>query len=216
MMTVAPELPGALELTRALVAAKVVVSLGHTDATYAQALSAVEAGASSVTHLFNAMRPMHHRDPGVVGAALDLPELSCELICDGLHVDGPALRIAQRAKGSGAIRLVTDAIAAAGMPDGEYRLGTTRVIVTDGRATLGDHASLAGSTLTMADAVRNAVWMLGIEVETAVSLAAANPARLLGLADRKGTVAAGYDADLVVLGDDLHVARTMVGGEWVA
>ena len=215
MMTIAPELPCALELTRALVAARVVVSLGHTEATYAQALSAVEAGASSVTHLFNAMRPMHHRDPGVLGAALDLPELSCELICDGLHVDGPALRIAQRAKGSGGIRLVTDAIAAAGMPDGEYRLGAGRVVATNGRVTLAGGGGLAGSTLTMADAVRNAVRMLGVPVETAVSYATANPARLLGLADRKGRVVAGCDADLVVLGDDLSVVRTMLGGEWV-
>jgi N-acetylglucosamine-6-phosphate deacetylase len=215
MMTVAPELPGALELTRALVAAEVVVSLGHTDATYDQTVRAVEAGASSVTHLFNAMRPMHHRDPGVLGAALELPELNCELICDGLHVDGPALRIAHRAKGPGAIRLVTDATAAAGMPDGEYRLGAGRVVAANGRATVAGGSSLAGSTLTMADAVRNAVRLLGVPVHTAVSFATATPARLLGLADRKGRLAAGYDADLVVLGDDVSAVRTMLGGEWL-
>ena len=123
-----------------------IVSLGHTNATYGEALAAVDAGASAVTHLFNAMRPLHHRDPGVIGAALDLAGLSCELICDGLHVDGPALRIAHRAKGPSGIRLVTDAIEAAGMADGEYRLGHATVTVRDGRATHpGDWSALPGA-----------------------------------------------------------------------
>jgi N-acetylglucosamine-6-phosphate deacetylase len=215
MMTIAPELPGALELTSALATAGAVVSLGHTDASYDQALAAARAGATSVTHLFNAMRPMHHRDPGVVGAALDLPDVSCELICDGLHVAGPALRLAERAKGPGGVRLVTDAIEATGMPDGDYRLGGATVTARDGRAVVPGTDRLAGSTLTMQDAVRNAVLMLGVTVEAAVALASANPARLLGIADRKGALAPGYDADLVVLGDDLDVERTMVAGAWL-
>ncbi len=214
MMTVAPELPGALELIAGLVEAGVVASLGHTDASYDDTVAAVQVGASAVTHLFNAMRPMHHRDPGIVGAALDLPGLSCELICDGLHVEGPTLRIALRSKGPSGVRLVTDAIEAAGMPDGDYRLGSATVTVRGGRATTPGTERLAGSTLTMAEAVRNAVWMLGVTVEDAVNLASANPARLLGIADRKGAIAAGSDADLVVLGDELDVRGTMVGGAW--
>jgi N-acetylglucosamine-6-phosphate deacetylase len=215
MMTLAPELPGALELTAALAEAGVVASLGHTDADYDDAVAAVQAGATAVTHLFNAMRPMHHRDPGVVGAALDLPGLSCELICDGIHVKGPMLRIALRSKGLSGVRLVTDAIAAAGMPDGDYRLGSEAVAVRGGRATAFGGERLAGSTLTMAEAVRNAVWMLGVTVEDAVVLASVNPARLIGLADRKGAIVAGFDADLVALGDDLDVRGTMVGGTWL-
>jgi N-acetylglucosamine-6-phosphate deacetylase len=215
MMTIAPELPGALELTSALATAGAVVSLGHTDASYDQALAAARAGATSVTHLFNAMRPMHHRDPGVVGAALDLPDVSCELICDGLHVAGPALRLAERTKGPRGVRLVTDAIEATGMPDGDYRLGGATVTARDGRAVVPGTNRLAGSTLTMQDAVRNAVLMLGVTVEAAVALASANPARLLGIGDRKGALAPGYDADLVVLGDDLDVERTMVAGAWL-
>lgn len=215
MMTVAPELPGALELIAELANAGVVASLGHTDASYDDSVAAVQAGATAVTHLFNAMRPMHHRDPGIVGAALDLPGLSCELICDGLHVEGPLLRVALRSKGPSAVRLVTDAIEAAGMPDGAYRLGRSAVTVQGGRATTPGTDRLAGSTLTMAEAVRNAVWMLGVTVEDAVRLASANPARLLGIADRKGQIAAGFDADLVALGDDLDVRGTMVGGTWV-
>ena len=215
MMTLAPELPGALELTAALAEAGVVASLGHTDADYDDAVAAVQAGATAVTHLFNAMRPMHHRDPGVVGAALDLPGLSCELICDGIHVKGPMLRIAFRSKGLSGVRLVTDAIEAAGMPDGDYRLGSETVAVRAGRATAFGGERLAGSTLTMAEAVRNAVSMLGMTVEDAVVLASANPARLIGLADRKGAIVAGFDADLVALGDDLDVRGTMVGGTWV-
>jgi N-acetylglucosamine-6-phosphate deacetylase len=125
------------------------------------------------------------------------------------------LRIAFRSKGLSGVRLVTDAIEAAGMPDGDYRLGGETVAVRAGRATAVGGERLAGSTLTMAEAVRNAVWMLGVTVEDAVVLASVNPARLIGLADRKGAIVAGFDADLVALGDDLDVRGTMVGGTWV-
>ncbi len=214
-MTFAPELTGALDLVRTLVQADVVASVGHSDASYEQTLDAVSAGARAVTHLFNAMRPWHHRRPGVVGAALDLPQVSAELICDGAHVAPAALRLAYRAKGRDRIRLVTDAMQAAGMPDGDYRLGAARVTVTDGQATRPDGGSLAGSTITMQGAVRNAVRFLGVSVEDAVALASTNPARLLGLQARKGAIAAGMDADLTVLDDDLQVCGTLVAGEWV-
>lgn len=216
MMTIAPELQGALEVIAALAGAGVVASLGHSDADYAQAKASVSAGARSVTHLFNAMAPLHHRRPGLLGAALDLPELGCELICDGVHVDPLVMRLALRAKGVGGLRLVTDAISAAGMPDGEYRLGSVPVQVRDARATLIDGDSIAGSTLTMDAALANAVRFLGVSVEEAVTLGSTNPAALLGLQDRKGAIAAGYDADLAVLDEDLRAASTMVSGRWVS
>ncbi len=214
LMTLAPELPGGLRLIASLVEAGVVASLGHTDATYEQARAGAEAGARAATHLFNAMPPLHHRHPGVLGAVLDLPEISCELICDGVHVDPSVLRVAYRAKGATGIRLVTDAMQATGMPDGEYLLGAARVAVVEGRASLAGGGSIAGSTLTMEGAVRNAVRFLRVRVEEAAALASHNPARLLGLSDRKGSVAAGMDADLVVLDDELRVCATLVAGAW--
>jgi N-acetylglucosamine-6-phosphate deacetylase len=215
-MTFAPELPGALGLVRTLADADVVASIGHSDATYDTTCAAVRAGARAATHAFNAMRPYHHRgDPGVLGAVLDLPEVSCELICDGFHVQPVALRLVYRTKGVAGVRLVTDAMQAAGMADGSYRLGSSDVTVTDGHAMITGGASIAGSTLTMGEAVKNAVRFLGVGVEDAVVMASGNPARLLGLGDRKGAVAEGMDADLAILDDDLSVSGTVVRGVWV-
>jgi N-acetylglucosamine-6-phosphate deacetylase len=176
----------------------------------------VAAGARSATHLFNAMRPLHHREPGAVGAVLDCDALSCELICDGLHVDPAALRLAWRAKGTGGVRLVTDAMQAAGMPDGTYMLGGAPVEVRSGRTRLGSGEVIAGSTLTMDVALRNAVRFLRVPVADASAMASQNPARVLGIERRKGAIAAGLDADLVVLDDSLHVCATMVEGGWVS
>ncbi len=215
VMTLAPELPGALALIELLAREGVVASVGHTDATYRQVREAVDAGASSATHLFNAMPPFRHRAPGVVGAALDLPELSCELICDGVHVDPVAMRVICRAKGISGVRLVTDAMAAAGMPDGEYRLGGRPVSVKEGRAVLKGGESIAGSTLTMQAAVHNAVGLLGLSVEEAIAMASTNSAALLGLGDRKGAIEPGFDADMLVLDESLAVQATMVAGEWL-
>ncbi len=216
VMTFAPEVPGALDLVRRLRRAGVVASIGHTAAAEAEVRDAVRAGATAATHVFNAMPAFHHRAPGAAGAVLDLDAVSCELICDGVHVDPVAMRLLYRAKGAGGVRLVTDAVAASGMPDGEYPLGHRTVSVSEGRATLTGSASLAGSTLTMEAAVGNAVRMLGISVAQAVLLASTNPARLLGLQERKGAVAAGLDADLVVLDEQLAVEATMIAGRWVA
>jgi N-acetylglucosamine-6-phosphate deacetylase len=216
MMTIAPELPGALEVIATLADRGVVASLGHSDAEDSVARAAVRAGARSVTHLFNAMAPLHQRRPGLVGAALDGKELRCELICDGVHVDPAVMRLALRAKGVGGLRLVTDAISAAGMGDGEYRLGDAEIHIREGRATLADDDEvIAGSTLTMDAALANAVRFLGVTVGEAVRMGSANPAALLGLQDRKGAIAAGYDADLAVLDEDLRACATMVGGRWV-
>jgi N-acetylglucosamine-6-phosphate deacetylase len=215
MMTVAPELAGAVSLIRRLVSGGAVCSLGHSDASLEEARAAVAAGARSATHVFNAMPPLHHRAPGLLGAVLDLDSVDCELICDGVHADPVAMRLVCRAKGPDRLHLVTDAISAAGMEDGEYRLGGLRVRVVAGRAVLAEHDSLAGSTLTMDAAVANAVSMLGLSVEEAVGAASRGPARLLGLDGSKGSIAAGMDADLVVLDAELRACGTMVGGRWV-
>jgi N-acetylglucosamine-6-phosphate deacetylase len=214
MVTLAPELPGALSLVSRLADAGVVASLGHSDASYEEARAAARAGARSVTHLFNAMPPFHHRSPGIVGAALELDALTCELICDGAHVDPAVLRVALRAKGVSGVRLVTDAMEAAGLPDGTYRLGAAPVTVSGGRAVIAGTDTIAGSTLTMDAAVRGAVRFLGVAVEEAVAMASAAPARLLGLGERKGAIAVGWDADLVLLDEELRVLRTMIGGAW--
>jgi len=216
MVTLAPELAGGIPIVRELASRDVVVSLGHTDARYREVGAAVAEGARSVTHLFNAMRPLHHREPGVVGASLDLEELSCELICDGVHVDPAALRLAWRAKGTGGVRLVTDAMQAAGMPDGSYALGGLPVEVRSGRARSAGGEAIAGSTLTMDGALRNAVRFLRVPVVDASAMASGNPARVLGIDRRKGAIAAGLDADLVVLDDSLRVCATMVEGGWVS
>ncbi len=193
------------------------VSLGHTDATYDQARAAVQAGARGVTHAFNAMRPLHHREPGMVGAALDLDHLTCEVICDGIHVDPVVVRLLVERKGPGGTMLVTDAIEATGLPDGDYRLGDRRVEVRDGRATLPGHDTIAGSTLTMDRALRNLIAFTGASVPDAAAMAATTPARLLGIADRKGAIAQGLDADLVILEEgDLALAGVLVRGIRVA
>lgn len=215
LMTLAPELPGALELIARLVDAGVVVSIGHSDADYNEAYAAVRAGARAATHTFNAMPPFHHREPGILGAVLDLDEVSCELICDGVHAVPAALRLVHRAKGATGVRLVTDATGAAGMADGPYRLGAAEIRVSDGCATLVKNGAIAGSTLTMDRAVSNAVRFLGVTVEEAIAFASANPARLLGLGDRKGAISPGMDADLTVLDDELRARGTVVAGTWV-
>jgi N-acetylglucosamine-6-phosphate deacetylase len=214
MVTLAPELPGALELIGALARAGVIASIGHSDATYEQVRLAALAGARAVAHTFNAMRGLHHREPGTVGAALDLPALSCELIADGVHVSAPALRLAVAAKGLGGLRLVTDAMQAAGMPDGDYRLGRVRVAVEEGRALVAGTDVLAGSTLTMDGALAGIARLAGLSVPEAVTLASTMPARLLGLGARKGQISPGFDADLTVLDESLRACGTLVGGRW--
>jgi N-acetylglucosamine-6-phosphate deacetylase len=211
LVSLAPELPGALDLIARIVAGGAVAALAHTDATYAQAAAAIEAGARHAVHVFNAMRPLHHREPGVIGAVLDSDAVTCEVIADGHHVHPAAVRLLVRAKGPGRTTFVTDAIEAAGQPDGTYRLGDEPVEVRGGRAVTRTGA-LAGSTLTMDAAVRNAcAW--GVPLADALEMAATTPARVLGL--RKGRIAPGYDADLAVLDADLRVVTTIMGGERV-
>jgi N-acetylglucosamine-6-phosphate deacetylase len=214
IVTVAPELPGAIELIEAIVAAKVVAALGHTDADYDQARAAIHAGARHAVHVYNAMRPFEHRDPGIVGAILTDPEVTAEIIADGVHVAAPAIQVLIGCKGADSVLLVSDGIAATGMPDGNYRLGNFDVTVKDG-VCRSSEGKLAGSTLTLDRAIRNLV-ALGVSLQDAVRMATILPARRLGLAGKKGIIAVGADADLVALTPDLRVAGVMTRGSALA
>ncbi|MEV4635931.1 N-acetylglucosamine-6-phosphate deacetylase [Actinoplanes sp. NPDC049548] len=212
MVTIAPELPGALDAVRYLVEHGVVAALGHTDATYEQTLAGVAAGATVGTHVFNGMRPPHHREPGPVVALLDSPSIVCELVADGIHLHDGMLRFAAHATPYRSA-LITDAMDAAGMPDGRYELGGQEVTVADRVARLARDGSIAGSTLTMDAAFRQAVGA-GLDLPTAATMASTTPARALGRTDI-GALEAGLRADLVVLSADLRVKRVMRSGEWI-
>jgi N-acetylglucosamine-6-phosphate deacetylase len=211
-VTVAPEQPGAERLIAELTEAGVVVAIGHTDATYDQAVAAFAGGASLLTHAFNAMRRPHHREPGPVLAAVD-SGAACEVINDGVHVHPATVRLLAR---TAPVVLVTDAIEAAGCGDGEYALGGRDVRVDGGQARLVEGGALAGSTLTMEEAVRRAVVEVGLPIEVASKAASGHPAGVLGIDHRCGAIAAGLDADLVVLDDRLRVTRVMKQGQWVS
>jgi N-acetylglucosamine-6-phosphate deacetylase len=210
ILTLAPELPGALELISAARQAGLVVSLGHTDATYEQAQTAIEAGASHAAHVFNAMRPFSHRGTGVIGAVLTSPKVSAELIADGVHVDDAAMRMLVDLKTPERVILVSDGMSATGMPDGKYQLGMFEVKVSGGIARNAE-GKLAGSTLTLDRALRNMV-ALGVPLSSALRMVTANPARQIGLGLRKGVLAPGADADLVFLTDKLEVSGVMSRG----
>ncbi|MCU1285662.1 MAG: N-acetylglucosamine 6-phosphate deacetylase [Acidobacteriales bacterium] len=210
VMTVAPELPGAQQLIRDATSRGVRVSLGHSDAATDPARAAVKAGASHATHTFNAMRKLDHREPGILGVVLSDDGLSADIIADGIHVAPEMVKMFLAAKGDDRAVLITDAISATGMPDGKYRLGTFDVEVKDGRCMLDGH--LAGSVLTMDLAIRNVMTFAQWNLQRSVRLATLNPARLLGIDDRKGSLAPGKDADVVVLSKSGEVIRTIVGG----
>jgi len=209
-VTLAPELPGAEEAIDALVAAGVVVAIGHTEADHRVTRSAIDRGARLVTHAFNAMRQIGHREPGPLPAAFDDDRVVLELIADGIHVHPEVLALAFRAA-PGRIALVTDAMAAAGAPEGAYRIGELDVTVADGRAVLTGTETLAGSTLTLDAAVRT-VLAAGVGASEAVAAATATPARVLGLDDRLGLLAPGYAADLVVLDAEWRVREVWSDG----
>lgn len=214
MVTIAPEREGALDAVKLLVSRGVVAAVGHTDATYEQTLAAVSAGATVGTHVFNGMRPPHHREPGPVYALLGNPGVICEFVADGVHLHDGTLAFATSVTGPERAALITDAIAAAGMSDGEYELGGQAVVVSDGVARLARDGAIAGSTLTMDAALRRAV-AAGVSMVDACRMAATTPARAIGLGDRVGALARGMRADLVVLDDDLRVVRVMRAGTWV-
>ena len=213
IVTLAPELPGALDLVELLVSHGVVVSLGHSDATYAEALAAVEAGARLAAHTFNGMRPLHHREGGVLGAVLIDRHLCAEVIADGVHVSGPVLQLLWLLKGQGSLALITDCTAALDAPPGRARLGDQPVSVADGAVRLAD-GTLAGSSLTMDRAVGELVKLAGAPLEGALDAASRVPSVVLGLGDR-GTLTPGAPADLVQLDESFHVERVMIAGKWL-
>ncbi len=213
IMTLAPELPGGLELIRWLKARKVIASLGHSESDYDTALAAIEAGATRATHLFNAMSGVHHRKPGLAAAALNEPALCAELICDGVHLHPQVVRHAWRSKGRHGITLVTDATAAQGMGDGEYTLGSFQVTVRGNLCTLMDGVTIAGSVLTMNQALSNAHAFAGMDWLDLAHTAALAPAEACGVAHRKGSLAVGKDADVAIFRADFTVAHTLIAGQ---
>lgn len=214
MVTIAPELDRGLDAIRQVVDAGAVAALGHTDATYEQMIAGAEAGATVATHLFNGMRPFHHRDPGPVGAALNDPRLLLEVINDGMHLDPQVVRVALAAAGVNRIALITDAMMATGMPNGRYTIGELEVDVTDGLATLAHGSkSIAGSTLTMDVAYANAV-KAGVSLVDASRMASTTPAETFGWY-HVGAIETGKRADLVVLDAEYRVQKVMRAGQWL-
>jgi N-acetylglucosamine-6-phosphate deacetylase len=210
MVTVAPELPGAIEFIQAAVADGIVVGMGHTNATYEETRAAIAAGARHGVHMYNAMRPFNHRDPGVIGAILTDPDVTAEIIADGVHVAGPAIQVLLGTKGFDTVIAISDGISATGMGDGNFRLGEMEVQVKGGVARSSE-GNLAGSTLTLDRALRYLV-SLGVPFVDAVRMATILPARRLGLAGKKGILAIGADADLAILTPDMKLAGVMTRG----
>jgi N-acetylglucosamine-6-phosphate deacetylase len=234
ILSLAPELPGAIRMVEAASRAGVTVAIGHTDATAEVTSAAIDAGATHATHLFNGMRPPHHREPGAAGALLDRGEVTCEVIADGIHLHDVTIRLAARAAGPGRLVLITDAMAAAGMPDGSYRLGPMRVDVAGGVARLADEpgqagvpgrvgdpgdtvraGAIAGSTATMAGVVRHAL-AAGLPVTEVAAAASTTPARVLGIDGRTGALRPGLTADLVVCDAEFRLHAVMRRGRWLA
>jgi N-acetylglucosamine-6-phosphate deacetylase len=213
MLTIAPEIPGAMEVIAEAARRGVCVSIGHSDAELPVAHAAIGAGASHATHTFNAMRPLDHRDPGIVAEVLTNDRISADIIVDGIHVSPAVVELFMRAKGKDRAVLITDAISATGMPDGHYHLGPIEVDVKDGKCTSGN--SLAGSVLTMDRAVRNVTQFASWPLKDAVRAATFNAARAVGMSKQRGVLAAGADADFVVLSPAGEVIKTIVGGRVV-
>jgi N-acetylglucosamine-6-phosphate deacetylase len=212
MVTIAPELEGAGELAALAANRGAVVSAGHTDVAFEPAYGALDGRVAGVTHLFNAMSAMHHREPGLPGAVFAHPRAVCGLIADGLHVHPEMVGLAFRMLGPDRLCLVTDAIAAAGMEDGEYRLATRTVYVDGGIPKLGS-GSLAGSVLTMREAFKNVLAFTGCTIPEAARMASTSSARLVGEGRRKGRLVPGYDADATILAPDLSVRAVWLSGE---
>lgn len=212
LVTLAPEENNGLALTAYLKKTGVIASIGHSDAVYEQVKAAIDAGIKHATHLFNGMRGVHHREPGVAGAVLMHDEVVCELIADGIHVAPEMVRFAYQMKGCEGLILITDAMRAKCLGAGIYELGGQDVVVQGEKATLRD-GTLAGSILKLSDAVKNAMSFTGCALEDVIRMASWNPAKQLGVLDRKGSIRAGKDADLVVLDEQHHVVMTICRGQ---
>ncbi|MBI3764428.1 MAG: N-acetylglucosamine-6-phosphate deacetylase, partial [Chloroflexi bacterium] len=214
LITLAPELDGALDLVRRAAARGIVVSAGHSQATWDEMRRAFDAGLRHATHTFNAMSGLHHRDPGILGAALADDRFTAEIIADGIHVHPAMVRLLVRAKRVERAVLITDSVGAAGLPEGTYHFEEMEITVSAGSARLAN-GTLAGSVLTMDRGVANLVAFGAASLPEAIAMGSLNPARAIGLGNRKGCVAPGMDADLIALDDDLQVRWTMVGGRMV-
>ncbi|MFE2096710.1 N-acetylglucosamine-6-phosphate deacetylase [Streptomyces sp. PTD9-10] len=215
MVTLATELPGGIDSVRLLAEHGVIAAIGHTDATYEQTVEAIDAGATVATHLFNAMPTLGHRSPGPIAALLEDERVTVELINDGTHLHPAALELAFHHAGASRVAFITDAMDAAGIGDGRYMLGPLEVEVSEGVARLVEGGSIAGSTLTLDRAFKRAVTVDKLPVEDAVAALSANPARLLGLSERIGSLEPGKDADLVLLDANFDLKGVMRRGEWV-
>jgi N-acetylglucosamine-6-phosphate deacetylase len=211
LVTLAPELPGASAVIRRLVEARVTVSIGHTDATYEQTQQAIQLGATHATHCFNAMRPLRHREPGPLGAIVEAGLVRGELIADGVHVHPAAMRVLMRALGAERTIIITDAQAAAGVPDASFEFAGQPARVIGGAARLAN-GTIAGSVLTMDQALRNVLDLGGTSLSQAVGMLTLNPARAAGVAQRKGRLRAGYDADLLIFDAALTLQATLCRG----
>jgi N-acetylglucosamine-6-phosphate deacetylase len=213
MITIAPELPGAAEVIRAAAAGGVIAAAGHTDASAEVTAEAIDAGVSHATHLFNGMRPIDHRAPGPAGPLLDR-QVTCEVVADGAHLHDAIVRLAARAAGPGNLVLITDAMAAAGRPDGNYRLGELDVTVSGGVARLaGSTGAIAGSTASMEFVVRRAITAVGLSVSDVARAASTTPARRLGLDGVTGSLRAGLTADIVLLDSEFRLRAVIARGE---
>ncbi|PZT75690.1 N-acetylglucosamine-6-phosphate deacetylase [Streptomyces sp. AC1-42W] len=215
MFTLATELPGGIDSVRLLAEHGVIAAIGHTDATYEQTAEAIDAGATVATHLYNAMPTLGHRSPGPIAALLEDERVTVELINDGTHLHPAALELAYHHAGADRVALITDAMDAAGFGDGRYQLGPLAVNVENGVARLVEGNSIAGSTLTLDTAFHRAVTIDRIPVEDVVRSISANPARLLGVYDKVGSLEPGKDADLVVLDEEFRLKGVMRKGEWI-
>lgn len=212
IMTIAPELPGALEVMRAAAKKGVVLSIGHSTASYEQIELAIDNGAAHVTHIFNAMKPFHHRTPGVVLGALLRNELKIELIADTLHVHPAVMELLLKLKGANGIILITDSIRAGGMHEGEYEFADQKVFMKDKKAYLAD-GTLAGSTLTLNLAIKHLMETAGARITDAIRMASLNGAKVLNIENKKGILAVGKAADITVLNDHYDVVMTVLNGE---
>ena len=214
LITMAPEAPGGLEFIRHARSMGILVSMGHSNANFEEAKESIRAGITNATHAFNAMREFNHRDPGILGAVLADDSIWAELIADGVHVDSTVVEILLRCKGPHKILLVTDAISACGQPDGEYQVGPLRVMVTKG-VCRNLEGRLAGSTLTQDRALQNMMRWTKVSLAEASFMTSRNPAKSIGIANQKGSIEPGLDADIVLLDDDLNVQMTFCEGRLV-
>lgn len=214
-LTVSPEVPGVIEMIPEAKKMGIRVGIGHSGATYQQAVEAIENGADLATHTFNAMRLFHQHEPAIMGAVLESDDTYCEMICDGLHLVPATVRLLVKIKGMDKVIAITDSIMAAGLPDGNYHLGVNDVVVKDGDAKLASNGTRAGSTLTLNRGLKNLLAFTGKSLEEAIPALTENPAKLLGVDDHIGFIEDGMDADLVLLDENNDIAQVFLKGNAV-